>query len=210
MCRMTLEINNGSSDPAPCRVQQCSRLLELPNEILLNIGQNLTATKHLCQLSLVCLRLKHVAQEALMKGVVLPPHHMPDLIRTLCDRPDLCDKISSLDLGKDVPTDTPYPGNRLREWKYFDKCRELVGSAYHDRAHDEYTKGSEDIGSREFRFFLAVILKACPSIKEMVLKLPGEGPDSRSAAWGKYHLGSLTGNRTIYTLPLSQTPKTRV
>ncbi|KAF1970984.1 hypothetical protein BU23DRAFT_197729 [Bimuria novae-zelandiae CBS 107.79] len=160
-------------EPHKCPPQD-SRLLKLPNEVLLSIAGKLIRNRDLCQLSLVCYRFRDVAQEALVKEALLPPYGMRGFIRTLCDRPDLHEKINSVDLGDYDYTGRSRTGVRLEHWSHYSKCRELVGN----EVRNEFDGGSFNITfvwGKEHRFYLGVLFTLCPNIKEMGLRLPALG-----------------------------------
>lgn len=76
-----------------------ANLLDLPDELLLEIGMSIDAFG-LRRLSLTCRRLRHVGQEALIRTAVLPPRNIWNLTDTLRTRPDLANAYTHLQLGK--------------------------------------------------------------------------------------------------------------
>jgi hypothetical protein len=56
-------------------------IFSLPDEILLTIADLLAENCHLVQLSLVNTKLRHVAQEALLKKTIVPPNGIGKLVK---------------------------------------------------------------------------------------------------------------------------------
>ncbi|KAJ4356556.1 uncharacterized protein N0V89_004590 [Didymosphaeria variabile] len=169
---MSLSARTEPPDPTSTEPAKCSPLLKLPNELLLSVTQRLCDNSDLCQLSLVCRRLKDVAQETLLKEVVLPAYSTRELVRTLCDRPDLCGKINSVDLDDYACSGRPKHGFRPTEWSYFRKCREIIGKEVFNKVVDR-KDGVQLPCPKEHPFFLDVLIAACPNIKELIIRLPG-------------------------------------
>lgn len=177
LCLMSLAVRTKPSDPTSNEPANCSLLLKLPDELLLFIAQRLCDNGDLCRFSLVCRKLKDIAQEALLKEVVLPTYtlcSMRELVRALCDRPDLCDKIRSVDLGGYSCPGHPTHVFGGPEEDYFYKCRGLVGEEVFDKTIDRYASVQPTWPRlREQPFFLDVLIAACPNIKGLTLRLPG-------------------------------------
>jgi hypothetical protein len=186
---------------------QCSRLLKLPDELLLSIARKLPRNVHLCRLSLVCRRWQVVAQEALVKDVSLPPYGMRELTRTLCDRPDLCEKVGSVDIDDYTTTGCSGDSWEVSEWCHFHRCRDIAGS----RVFDDIvgTKLEADIQllwSTNHQFFLDVLIAACPNIKKISLRLPGSEELPLSVLAGecgyRRRVGSLQALMHVREFPL--------
>ncbi|KAL1606436.1 hypothetical protein SLS60_003840 [Paraconiothyrium brasiliense] len=177
LCLMSLAVRTKPPDPTSNEPANCSLLLKLPDELLLFIAQRLCDNGDLCRLSLVCRKLKDIAQEALLKEVVLPTYTLcsiRELVRALCDRPDLCDKIRSVDLGGYSCPGHPTHVFGGPEEDYFYKCRGLVGEEVFDKTIDRYASVQPTWPRlREQPFFLDVLIAACPYIKGLTLRLPG-------------------------------------
>lgn len=198
LCAMAFTTRKRSPDLDPRTSQQSLFLLDLPDELLLKIAGSIPDPEDLCQLSLACKKLKHVAQETLVKEVLLPPKGMPYLIRTLCDRPDLCGKITSVDLddyqhtGSANLLESPDSRSRLETWSYFSRCRQLIGNDAFDKVgrYDLRDFTSPLLWSKEHRFFLAILVAACSNITELSLRLPPASQDRQlQVALGTYTQG---------------------
>ncbi|KAJ4290624.1 hypothetical protein N0V90_010842 [Kalmusia sp. IMI 367209] len=156
----------------------CSRLQKLPDELLLSIARRLINNSDLRQLSLVNRKLRHVAQEAFVKELSLPSHGIRDLIRTLFDRPDLCDKIVNVDLGNFLLTGCPGQTLEIEKWSHFGQCRELVDIKYaglFDTIAGTTEVEETSLWPRTHRFFLNMLILLCPNLKELSISLPGSG-----------------------------------
>jgi hypothetical protein len=195
------------SKPDPFMPPQGSRLLKLPDELLLSIARKLPRNVHLCRLSLVCRRWKVVAQEALVKEVSLPPCGMRELIRTLCDRPDLCEKIVSVDLDDYTITGRSSDSWEVAEWCHFHRCRDIVGSqVFDDLVETKHGDAVHPLWSTNHRFFLDVLIASCPNIKKLSLRLPGSEQDPLPVLVGecshRSRLGSLQASTPVQEFPL--------
>lgn len=187
LCVLSLTTTTQPPCPKPNMSTQCSSFLKLPDELLLSIARSLDTNSHLCQLSLVCHKLRHVAQEALIKEVSLPKCGMRELIRTLCDRPDLCDKINSVDLDDYTCSGRSRDGVTLAEWSHYHQCRAIVGVEVFDRI-SRYWKHEGDIllWPEDHQFFLDVLIAACSNLKELTLRLPASEQDRIPVLLGEY------------------------
>ncbi|KAL5381100.1 hypothetical protein DPSP01_007356 [Paraphaeosphaeria sporulosa] len=178
LCAMSFATRMQASKSKPATLVQVSRLLTLPDELLLSIAQRVHRNVDLCQLSLSCRKLNTVSQETLVKEVLLPSNRMLQLIRTLCNRPDLCEKISSVDLDDYTKTGPPQLLPWIAEWRCLKRCRNIVAAEVFDEiVSDEHADDVQLLWSKNHRFLLDVLIASCPNIKKLSLRLPGSEQD---------------------------------
>lgn len=159
----------------------------LPDELLLSIARNRCDNVDLRRLALSCRKLRTISQEILFKEVVLNPNRMVRLIRTLCDRPDLCEKISSVDLGSYAITEPPEALSDITKWRHFSKCRDIVAAALFDKiVNYEHADDVHQPWSKSHRFFLSVLIASCRNIKKLSLILPASEQDPLSIISGGF------------------------
>jgi hypothetical protein len=91
-------------------------LERLPNELLAAIALQMESNNELRTYSLVCKRLRDVAQDVLLKPLKLPRNAIRKLLEMLIDRPDLAKRIRHVDLadyaGDGYPEDVGPPENK--------------------------------------------------------------------------------------------------
>ncbi|OAG02816.1 uncharacterized protein CC84DRAFT_1178403 [Paraphaeosphaeria sporulosa] len=103
---------------------------------------------------------------------------MLQLIRTLCNRPDLCEKISSVDLDDYTKTGPPQLLPWIAEWRCLKRCRKIVAAEVFDEiVSDEHADDVQLLWSKNHRFLLDVLIASCPNIKKLSLRLPGSEQD---------------------------------
>ncbi|KAF9736672.1 hypothetical protein PMIN01_04451 [Paraphaeosphaeria minitans] len=192
LCAMSFATRMQASEPEPDTLMQYSRLLTLPDELLLSIARRVPKNADLCHLSLSCRKLKTVSQETLVKKVLLPSNRMLQLVRTLCNRPDLCEKISSVDLDDYAKTGPPRILPWVAEWRSLKRCRDIVAAEVFDNIiGDECAEDVELLWSKNHRFLLDVLIASCPNIKKLSLRLPGSEEDPLSIISGNEDISLL-------------------
>lgn len=130
-----------------------------------------------------------------MKDVLLPPNGIHQLIWTLCERPDLCEKISHVDLDDYTNTGPPKTLPRLAEWRHFRTCRNIVAAEVFDKiVRDEPGDGAQLLWSKNHRLLLDVLIASCPNLRKLSFKLPGNKQDPLSFISGECNRGRKPGS----------------
>ncbi|KAF2646445.1 hypothetical protein P280DRAFT_464669 [Massarina eburnea CBS 473.64] len=159
---------------------------KLPDELLLCIAAKLARNTDLRRLSLVNKKLKGIAQEALVKEVLMPPNGIIKLLDTLCGRSDLAKKVKSVDLG-----DYQFPAVRsptgginderlsifnLDKSSLFRRLRSSIdetnGEGLFARIIAAIGKEQGAIWTPSHQYFLDILIALSPSLKELTIRLP--------------------------------------
>lgn len=153
-------------------------LLRLPDEILLLIANCLSDGSDLCRLSLVCLRFRHVAQENLVKDIASPK---PNLVRTLCRRPCLAEKIIRLNLGNYIDSKStiePLELAKVFPGEFLDAVHGLYDSVLLDKIFS--SKQDNSLWPDKHRCFLDILVALCRNLTELKVQLPKKKPMERA------------------------------
>ncbi|KAF1951294.1 alpha/beta-hydrolase [Byssothecium circinans] len=176
------------SDPAtslPASEPSLPLLFQLPDELLLCIAAKVAKNSDLRQLALVNRKLRTIAQEALAKEAILPRNGIVRLLRTLCEREDLAQKIKSADLGEyQVPT-TRHGSETMDERlsifsldraNLFRRLRSSVdntgGNGLFARIVGAIGKEPSELWTPSRRYFLDILVALAPNLKELAIELP--------------------------------------
>lgn len=185
---------------APSHLKSPFRILDLPNELLAAIALQLERNNDLRNLSLVCKRLRIVAQEALFNPVKLPENGIRNLLETLINRPDLAKRINHVDLGdygsngysgrshNEIPT---FPGRFSK--KTFIKCKKHITKQLGAEAWNLIFLSMKMTDSWGFTrsFFLALLAIMAPNLRGVSFQM-------RPLASPPNHLAMMRANVLLH------------
>ncbi|KAF2113993.1 hypothetical protein BDV96DRAFT_577392 [Lophiotrema nucula] len=155
---------------APPYLKAPPYVLGLPNELLALIASRIANNSDLRNLSLVCKRLREVAQRSLLRPVRLPENGIQKLLEMLFERMDLANRITHVDLG-DYKAATP-----LSKWDepLMKKCEILLAKVIGLERARALMEGSatSDAWGEHRTFYLAVLWALLPKLKSMTVEMP--------------------------------------
>lgn len=177
--------------PPPPQPPEPLSFLQLPDELLLKVARCLERNIDLRQLSLTSRKLRDVAQEALVKELVLPNAGIRPLLETLCNRPDLCEKVTHIDIGQFIFTGRTSPIFELEKWRYYSECRKVAGRKHPGQFDNlgQALDGYRQLWPDTQLFFLDMLVLMCSNLRRLSMMLPRYDDAFRSH--GKQTLGPI-------------------
>ncbi|KAF2868146.1 hypothetical protein BDV95DRAFT_610116 [Massariosphaeria phaeospora] len=144
-------------------------ILTLPNEIVTAIATKLTHNRDLYNLALVNRRLRDVAQEAMVKHLVLPENRVRMFVAALWSRPDLAQRIKRVDLGdygkKMVALEQDKLGGDIA--KLFVKLVNQVPLQRYTAPKTRY-----QIWPQGRMFYFAILVSLCSNLESLCVEFP--------------------------------------
>jgi hypothetical protein len=155
------------------------KITHLPNE-LLGVLSTHVRNEDLCNLALVCTKLRYPAQAALFTPLELPKRRIRHLLETLLARPDLASRIHHIDLGdyashritpEDSENFSPIPGDF--ELKIYWKFKEAITERFDTQTWTTISSliGITDAWGSMRSFFLAVLIILAPNLYQLSFEM---------------------------------------
>ena len=177
---------------SPAILNQKSKLLQLPDELLLNIALNIDhvdRNQDLRHLALTCRRLRGVAQEASIRTPVVTPYGLSAYLHTLHLQPEKVPFVSSIHLHAPPGHMRAEGGRPLFEngsWMtspFFKSCHQIMGSVCSGYDHVNWAQslnGNDTSSLSACLATLLVLLKAVDTLRitdTFIVKSPLLSPD---------------------------------
>ena len=162
---------------SPSILNRKSKLLQLPDELLLNVAFNINRVdrnQDLRHLALTCRRLRGVAQEALIRAAFVTPYGLRTYLQTLCLQPEKASFVSSIHLHASSEHTWPKGDGPLFDngsWMtspFFKSCHQIMGTVCegYDHMHWAQSLNGDDASSLSACLAtLLVLLKAVNTLR---------------------------------------------